>query len=128
MLFLREIPLRKSHTAPVAEAPNSGTNRSRALLGLTLALVAREAQKPDANPQVLETLSNSVDGRYPHEWSDEQRGKAVAQDIIEPLAISLIASSIGNGKHADQWSNTGILRGDLLLRQATRSATDSFIG
>jgi EmrB/QacA subfamily drug resistance transporter len=98
VLFLREIPLRKSNTALVTEAPTSGTNRRRALLGLTLALVAREAQKSDANPQVLETLSNSVDGRYPHEWSDEQRGKAVAQDIIEPLAISLIASSVGNGE------------------------------
>jgi hypothetical protein len=98
VLFLKEIPLRKSHTAPVAEAPASGTNRSRALLGLTLALVAREAQKPDANPQILETLSNSVNGRYPHEWSDEQRGKAVAQEIIEPLAISLISSSIANGE------------------------------
>jgi EmrB/QacA subfamily drug resistance transporter len=97
VLFLREIPLRKSNTAAVAEAPTSGTNRSRALLGLTLALVAREAQKPDANPQILETLSTTVNGRYPHEWSDEQRGKAVAQDVIEPLAISLIASSIGNG-------------------------------
>ena len=97
VFFLREIPLRKSHEAPVAEAPTSGTNRSRALLGLTLALVAREAQKPDANPQILETLSNTVNGRYPHEWSDEQRGKAVAQDIIEPLAITLLSSSIGNG-------------------------------
>jgi EmrB/QacA subfamily drug resistance transporter len=97
VFFLREIPLRKSHTAQVAEAPKSGTNRSRALLGLTLALVAREAQKPDANTQILETLSNTVDGRYPHEWSDEQRGRAVAQDIIEPLSISLLASSIGKG-------------------------------
>jgi EmrB/QacA subfamily drug resistance transporter len=100
VLFLREIPLRKSNSAPVAEAstPTSQSpNRSRALLGLTLALVAREAQKPDANPQILETLSTTVNGRYPHEWSDEQRGKAVAQDVIEPLAISLIASSIGNG-------------------------------
>jgi hypothetical protein len=99
VLFLREIPLRKSNSAPVAEAPSTaGTNRSRALLGLTLALVAREAQKPNANTQVLETLSNSVNGRYPHEWSDEQRGKAVAQDIIEPLAISLLASSVGNAE------------------------------
>jgi hypothetical protein len=38
-----------------------------------------------------------VNGRYPHEWSDEQRGKAVAQDIIEPLSISLLASSIDRG-------------------------------
>ncbi len=97
VLFLREIPLRKSNTASVTGTPATRTNRSRALLGLTLALVAREAQKPDANPQVLETLSNSVNGRYPHEWSDEQRGKAVAQDIIEPLAISVIASSVSNG-------------------------------
>src|SRR5947209_1304686 len=97
VFFLREIRLRTSHEAPVAEAPTSGTNRSRALLGLTLALVAREAQKPDANPQILETLSNTVNGRYPHERSDEQRGKAVAQDIIEPLAITLLSSSIGNG-------------------------------
>jgi EmrB/QacA subfamily drug resistance transporter len=99
VLFLREIPLRKSHTAPVAEAPapTPGTNRSRALLGLTLALVAREAQKPDANPQILETLSSTVNGSYPHTWSDEQRGRAVAQDIIEPLAISLISTSISNG-------------------------------
>jgi hypothetical protein len=99
VLFLREIPLRKSNSAPVAEAPSTaGPNRSRALLGLTLALVAREAQKPDANPQILETLSNTVDGQYPHEWSDERRGKAVAQDIIEPLSITLLASSVGNGE------------------------------
>jgi EmrB/QacA subfamily drug resistance transporter len=107
VLFLREIPLRKSNTAPVAEAPTSGTNRSRALLGLTLALVAREAQKPDANPQILETLSNSMNGQYPHEWSDEQRGKAVAQDIIEPVAISLIASSIGNGREHTNGATPG---------------------
>ena len=96
VLFLREIPLRTSHSTAVTETKASGTNRSRALLGLTLALVAREAQKPDADPQILGALSNAVDGRYPHEWSDEQRGKAVAQDFIEPMAISLIASSIGN--------------------------------
>ncbi|HEX6109863.1 MAG TPA: MDR family MFS transporter [Ktedonobacteraceae bacterium] len=107
VLFLREIPLRKSNTAPVAEAPTSGINRSRALLGLTLALVAREAQKPDANPQILETLSNSMNGQYPHEWSDEQRGRAVAQDIIEPLSISLITSSIGNGREHTNGATPG---------------------
>ncbi len=97
VLFLREIPLRKSNAAQPAEATPSGTNRSRALLGLTLALVAREAQKPDANQQILETLSSTVNGRYPYTWSDEQRGRAVAQDIIEPLSISLLASSLSNG-------------------------------
>ncbi len=67
---LREIPLRKSHGTQAAAASPTGTNRSRALLGLT---------------------------RYPETWSEEQRGKAVAQDIIEPLSIALLASSIGNG-------------------------------
>jgi EmrB/QacA subfamily drug resistance transporter len=120
VLFLREIPLRKSNTAPVAEAPTSGTNRSRALLGLTLALVAREAQKPDANPQILETLSTAVNGRYPHEWSDEQRGKAVAQDVIEPLAISLIASSIGNGGEHTNGATPG-------TSEATASAANDML-
>jgi EmrB/QacA subfamily drug resistance transporter len=119
--FLREIPLRKSHAAPVAEAATPGTNRSRALLGLTLALVAREAQKPDADPQILETLSNTVNGRYPHEWSDEQRGKAVAQDIIEPLAITLLSSSIGNGAAHGTSEGTGSEASDTV-------ATSGFIG
>ena len=103
VFFLREIPLRKSHSAQPQET-TSGSNRSRALLGLTLALVAREAQKPEADPQVLATLSSTVDGRYPHDWSDEQRGKAVARDIIEPLSIMLLLSSVGNG--ADHTNGT----------------------
>jgi MFS family permease len=127
VLFLREIPLRKSNMAPVAEAPTAGTNRSRALLGLTLALVAREAQKPDANPQILETLSNSVDGRYPHEWSDKQRGKAVAQDIIEPLAISLIASSIGNEEKQTNGATLGSTE-EVGPEASDALATNSFIG
>ncbi|HEV2581321.1 MAG TPA: MDR family MFS transporter [Ktedonobacteraceae bacterium] len=97
-LFLREIPLRKSHNAQAAQQATTGPNRSRALLGLTLALMAREAQKPEADPQILATLSNAVNGRYPHTWSDEERGRAVAQDIIEPLSITLLASSVSNGR------------------------------
>lgn len=104
VLFLREIPLRKSNTGqaaaqpmPAAQAAPSGINRSRALLGLTLALMAREAQKPNADPQILETLSSSVNGRYPHEWSDEQRGRAAASDILEPMSIALLASAVSNG-------------------------------
>ncbi len=96
-LFLREIPLRKSHNAQAAQQTTTGPNRSRALLGLTLALIAREAQKPEADPHILATLSNTVNGRYPHSWSEEERGRAVAQDIIEPLSISLLASSVSAG-------------------------------
>jgi EmrB/QacA subfamily drug resistance transporter len=127
VLFLREIPLRKSNTAPVAEASTSGTNRSRALLGLTLALVAREAQKPDANPQILETLSNSMNGQYPHEWSDEQRGRAVAQDIIEPLSISLITSSIGNGREHTNGATPGTTE-ETTPDANDMLSTDGFIG
>ncbi|MGH2494745.1 MAG: MDR family MFS transporter [Ktedonobacteraceae bacterium] len=97
VFFLREIPLRKSHAAqPQTATP--GVDRSKALLGLTLALLARQAQQPDADPHILATLSSSVDGRYPHEWSEEQRGKAVARDIIEPLSIMLLLSSAGGGE------------------------------
>lgn len=96
VFFLREIPLRKSHSAQ-PQAASTGVDRSKALLGLTLALLARRAQQPDADPHILATLSSSVDGRYPHEWSDEQRGKAVARDIIEPLSIMLLLSSTGKG-------------------------------
>jgi DHA2 family multidrug resistance protein len=74
----------------------AATKRSRAWLGLTLAFMAREAQKPDANPEVLATLSSAVDGQYPHNWSEEQRGRAVAEDLIEPLSVLLLASSVNN--------------------------------
>ena len=69
------------------------TNRSRALLGIILALVARRAQQPEADPAVLAALSSTADGRYPHDWSEAQRGRAVAQDVLEPLSILLLASS-----------------------------------
>jgi MFS family permease len=74
--------------------------RGRALLGLTLALMAREAQKPEADPAILATLASASDGNYPHEWSDGERGKAVAQDLIEPLSVLLLASSVNNGETA----------------------------
>jgi hypothetical protein len=102
VLFLREIPLRKSNTGQAAAATPTGPNRSRALLGLTMALIARKAQQPEADPDILASLSSAVDGRYPHDWSDEQRGKAVARDIIEPMSIALLASSVSNkGEHAN---------------------------
>lgn len=97
VFFLREIPLRKSNSAQPQVAP-PGVDRSRAVLGLTLALLARRAQQPDADPQILATLSSAVDDRYPHEWSEEERGKAVARDIVEPLSIMLLLSATRNGK------------------------------
>ena len=108
VFFLREIPLRKSHSAQPQDA-STGVDRSRALLGLTLALLARRAQEPDADPHLLATLSSTVDGRYPHDWSEEQRGQAVARDIIEPLSVMLLLSATangnGNGKSAGSGAN-----------------------
>ncbi len=104
VFFLREIPLRKSHNAqPQVATP--AVDRSRALLGLTLALLARRAQQPDADPNILATLSSAVDGRYPHEWSEEQRGKAVAHDIIEPLSVMLLLSATSNGNAGGAGAN-----------------------
>lgn len=95
-------PLRRatpSNWKPIAAqaTPPSSTNRSRALLGLILAVMARKAQPPGADPQIVATLSSTVDGRYPLDWSEEQRAQAVARDVIEPLSITLLASSLGNG-------------------------------
>lgn len=132
VLFLREIPLRRSHSAQAqaqaaASTTASGTNRSRALLGVVFALIARKAQESGADPQLLATLSSTVNGRFPHNLSEEQRGKAVARDILEPLSITLLASSIGNGgNHA----NGGALgtSGETSPETSEVSPTSGFIG
>ncbi len=69
------------------------TSRSRALLGLLLALVARRAEQASADPQLLAALSSTVNGRYPHDWSEEERGRAVAREVLEPLSMLLLASA-----------------------------------
>jgi hydrophobic/amphiphilic exporter-1 (mainly G- bacteria), HAE1 family len=106
----RARPYVEERTEPVehartlaAEQAESAPNRSRALLGLTLALIAHEAQQPEADPQILATLSSAAAGRYPQTWSEEQAGRAVARDLLEPLSINLLASSTGNGRgHAHE--------------------------
>jgi len=85
-------------TPLVTEQTESAPNRSKALLGLTLALIAQEAQLPEADPQILATLSSAASGRYPQTWSEEQVGRAVARDLLEPLSIELLASSTSNGR------------------------------
>jgi hydrophobic/amphiphilic exporter-1 (mainly G- bacteria), HAE1 family len=102
--FVEEQAEPVNHAHPLAaEQAESAPNRSRALLGLTLALIAQEAQLPEADPQVLATLSSAAAGRYPQTWSEEQVGRAVARDLLEPLSIKLLASSTGNGRgHAHE--------------------------
>jgi EmrB/QacA subfamily drug resistance transporter len=85
--------------------------RTQALLGLTLAVMARQAQQPDASPELLATLSSMADGKYPHTWSSDERGRAVARELVQPLASALLVASVATGG-AD-----GI--------NATRSAADS---
>ncbi len=107
-LFLREIPLRKSHHAPIdgvapkpaAPEPPERPDRSGVVLGLALALVAREAQRPGADPHLLASLASTAGGRYPREWSDEERGRAVVRESIEPLAVALLASYVA-GRNAN---------------------------
>jgi hypothetical protein len=97
------------------------------LLGIVLALIAREAQKPEVDPQVLATLSSAVNGRYPQTWSDEQRGRAVAEEIIEPLSITLLASSLANGGEHANGATPGTSGGTSPEEASDTLSTNSFI-
>jgi MFS family permease len=79
-----------------AKSVEASPARRRALFGLMLALLAREAQKPEADQELLATPASAVNGRYPSEWSEEQRGRAVAQDFLEPLSALVLLSSVNN--------------------------------
>jgi hypothetical protein len=96
VLTLAFLPGRVPSKAGGIEPVEASPDRRLALFGLLLALLARKAQKPEADPAVLAALSSAVNGRYPHDWSEAQRGRAVAQDIIEPLSILLLASSVSS--------------------------------
>src|SRR5919201_1856557 len=71
--------------------------RTHALLGLTLTVMAREAQQPDASPELLATLSSIADGKYPPTWSSDERGRAVARELVQPVAAALLAASVATG-------------------------------
>ncbi len=126
-LFLREIPLRKSSTTQAVQATPSGTNRRRALFGLLLALLAREAQKPEADQELLATLSSAVDGRYPQTRSEAQRGRAVAHDILEPLSILLLASS-GSLEAGNANGGASAASGETAPDGGEKPSTSSLIG
>jgi EmrB/QacA subfamily drug resistance transporter len=98
-LLLKDVPLRRSFEMPSpAPATMGRQQRARAMAGVTLAVVADQAQRSDANPRLLASLSSLADGRYPPAWSAEERGRAVARDLIEPLAAEALLSSVGNGR------------------------------
>jgi hypothetical protein len=97
-LFLKDVPLRKGFEMPSA-APETMSQQQRAYAmgGMTLAVVVDQAERPDANPRLLASLSSLADGRYPPSWSAEERGRAVARDVIEPMAARALLSSVENG-------------------------------
>jgi len=107
---------RRPAGAPAAAEAGTATlqaepQRTQALLGLTLAVMARQAQQPDASPQLLATLSSMADGQHPPTGSSDERGRAVARERVQPLAAALLAASVAKAG-AD---GSG----------ATQSATDS---
>jgi MFS transporter, DHA2 family, multidrug resistance protein len=125
VLALAFFPGRAASQAERTIAVEASPDRRRALLGLLLALLASEAQKPEADPTVLAALSSAVDGRFPHDWSEEQRGRAVAQEVIEPLSILLLASSAsGEAENA----NGGAAAGEMAPGVGEMPSTSSFIG
>jgi hypothetical protein len=103
---LLALALRRSPAGAPAAAEAATTTlqaepqRTMALLGLNLAVMARQAQQPDApdaSPRLLATLSSLADGQFPETWSTEQRGRAVAREVIQPLAAALLAASVAKG-------------------------------
>jgi HAMP domain-containing protein len=122
-LFLSEIPLRKTHgaqeVAPTgttqatmpASSPVSRPDGSRAILGLSLALMARKAQRPDADRQLLATLASTADGRFPHDWSEAERGRAVAREVIKPLAVALLNSYVNERRANGHGATVHVLNG-----------------
>jgi len=97
-LFLPEIPLRKSHHEVPTEAQQSAEAqqlaRSRSLLGALFALLALEAQRPSASPELLETIASLGERLYPATWSVADRAHAVARELLEPAAMALLASFV----------------------------------
>jgi EmrB/QacA subfamily drug resistance transporter len=88
-------------TATNGRAPADLSGLTWGALGLTLATLAREAQSGRADPRLLAALSDAVDGRYPHSWSTQERGQAVARDLVAPLAEALLAQYVaGQGPSA----------------------------
>ncbi|MCL4543289.1 MAG: MFS transporter [Chloroflexi bacterium] len=98
-IFLPELPLRRSNSVqPSAQIQGAASSqRTAGVLGVAFAIISREAQRPDADPTLLYQLSALANGELPREWSDEERGRAVAAEIVEPLAVSLLATYASGG-------------------------------
>ena len=100
--FLQEYPLRM--TTHLSSGQGAGTGALSAIdpdslacrqlwMGALIAALAIQAQREDADPGLLASLSAGVDGRVPHDIPVEQRGRQVAQEILQPLALKLMTAS-----------------------------------
>jgi hypothetical protein len=101
--FLKEYPLRmtthlgNATGAEQEEIPGAvrlAPEHRQLSVGWSLAALAIQALREDADPALLASLSASVDGSLPHELPVGQRGRRVAQEILEPLALKLLAASL----------------------------------
>lgn len=70
----------------------TATDSALGLAGVVLALIAREAQRPDADPALLHGLSALGDGHTLPDRQGDTRGYVVARNVIEPLAVELLAT------------------------------------
>ncbi len=124
--FLKEYPLRLtthigslegSQVRELRPAEPAAANLHRQLsMGWMMAALAIQAQRKDADPALLAGLSASVDGSVPHDLPEEQRGRLVAREILQPLALKLIAASShqqAEGEESSKVVNRGTHQADI---------------
>jgi len=75
--------------------------RRRLAMGLLLAVIAREAQRENADPRLLSLLSAELIGRNSNDGLEADRGRAMAREIIEPMSLDLILSSLPRRAETD---------------------------
>ncbi|MBX6755055.1 MAG: MFS transporter [Thermorudis peleae] len=133
-LFLPEIPLRRTHGASTAGLGEGGVpadgmsaeapavpvrrdGRASALLGLTLALIAREAKQPNPDPDLVAALASLADGQLPPTASPVERARHVAEELLEPAAVTLLlryaspqaANGNGSAHEAGSFNGNGVM-------------------
>lgn len=91
LLLPRQSLAQRGAAAKPAEAQS---DRYRlALLGVVLAYTAQRAQDQNASSGLLRTLADYGEDVYPDARSIEDRGRAVARDVIEPMALTLLLAA-----------------------------------
>jgi EmrB/QacA subfamily drug resistance transporter len=82
--------------APAGPTPDEARARERlGMAGVMLGAIADEALRKEASPALLAGLASMADGRYPHVWSEADRGRAVAHDLVEPMALAALRAAYG---------------------------------